>query len=834
MNYTDNPELNLAYNFIQYTDKNIFLTGKAGTGKTTFLHKLRLHSPKRMVVVAPTGVAAINAGGVTVHSFFQLPFGPILPEDLNPNNPNSRVAQFKFSTVKIKLIKSVDLLVIDEISMVRADMLDAIDAVLRRYKNRLLPFGGVQLLMIGDLFQLSPIVKDDEWNLLKPYYDTWYFFGSRALKESQPVIIELKKIYRQSDELFINMLNSVRNNLVTASLLESLNERYIENFEPRDDEGYIRLTTHNYSANQINSERLTNLETETVVFTAEITGDFPESMYPNFPELALKEGAQVMFNKNDSNFAKRYYNGKIGRITELSDDIIEVTCKDEEPIVVTREIWKNIRYKVNPQTTEINEEELGTFSQYPLKLAWAITIHKSQGLTFDKAIIDAAASFTHGQVYVALSRCKTLEGLVLSSPIGTTSIRTDAVIDIYTEKSATNAPDENLLLQSKVRFQQKLLKELYEFKPISSRLSAVLKVVFENINTLEPNLLLAVQQIEENLKKQLIEIADKFISQLAVLLQQNRMPEENQQVQERVKKSAEYFTPRINLLLIEPIDKLNPDSDNTLVKTQVKNALQKLSKEVFIKHKLMESVAAGFNSVNFIKTKWNADNDFETNEIRKSLAKVSNKPRTESSDNELAKRLKIWKSNKADFEEVNDYMVLTLKSIQELAQRMPETMRELENIKGIGKNKVKRYGSEILDIINTYCHDFKLERKQFELKIENIKKEKEPKTLKEQTEASWLQTAKFYAEGKTIPEIKEIRGLAISTIEGHLAEAVKHEALDVTMLLKQEQLNKLKNFFDQKPDANLNEAKTFFADEFSYFELRMGKYEALKNMETPF
>ena len=321
MTYTSNPQLDLALNYVLYTNKNIFLTGKAGTGKTTFLQRIKQENSKRIVVVAPTGVAAINAGGVTIHSFFQLPFGPFLPD-----SPQNTTQQRRFVREKIRLIQSMDLLVIDEISMVRADLLDGIDDVLRRYRNHFQPFGGVQLLMIGDLHQLPPVVKDEEWNLLRPHYETAYFFGSQALQKTDPVAIELKHIYRQSDTFFIDLLNKVRNNNIDAQVLDALNSRYVENFQPKDGEAYITLSSHNATAQEINNEKLALIKSKSYIYKAKIEGDFPAYSYPTDETIELKIGAQVMFVKNDISRDKLYYNGKIGKIIKIADNEIIVKC----------------------------------------------------------------------------------------------------------------------------------------------------------------------------------------------------------------------------------------------------------------------------------------------------------------------------------------------------------------------------------------------------------------------------------------------------------------------------------------------------------------------------
>ena len=412
-----NQDLQLAFDFVKYTNRNIFLTGKAGTGKTTFLKDLKQLSPKRMIVVAPTGVAAINAGGVTIHSFFQLPFHPYIPAFYLPDNNSTGQSDqndppgYKMSREKISIIKSLDLIIIDEISMVRADPLDAVDSALRRYKDRFKPFGGVQLLMIGDLQQLAPVVKDEDREIIGEYYDSFFFFGSKALCSTDYLTIELKHIYRQNDQIFIDLLNRIRDNKVDQDVLTELNKRYIPDFDADSGGGYITLTTHNYQAQEINDLKLDKLPGKPHKFKATIKDEFPEFSYPNASELILKTGAQVMFVKNDLSADKLFFNGKIGKVKSFEDDIIVVKCpEDDFNIRVEMAEWQNVKYSINEETKEIEETVIGTFTQFPLRLAWAITIHKSQGLTFDRAVIDACAAFAHGQVYVALSRCRTLDG----------------------------------------------------------------------------------------------------------------------------------------------------------------------------------------------------------------------------------------------------------------------------------------------------------------------------------------------------------------------------------------------------------------------------------------
>lgn len=458
-----NIELNTAWEFVEKTGKSVFLTGKAGTGKTTFLKRVVEESKKRVVVVAPTGIAAINAGGVTIHSFFQLPLHPFIP--------GMKIeSKFAFSKEKRSIIKTIDILIIDEISMVRSDLLDAIDSVLRRFRNRHKPFGGVQLLMIGDLQQLSPVVTDEDVQFLSQYYPSLYFFGSHALARTDYVTIELKEVYRQQDAVFISMLNAVRGGRPSIELIRALNSRYCPGFVPPPDEGYIRLTTHNHIADEYNSRQLSLIDDQAHSFEAEVSGNFPESSYPVDFRLELKAGAQVMFVKNDPSSDKRYYNGKIGIVTDFYEEYIMVQCPGEdEKIAVEPLEWENSRYVINEQTQEMESEVIGIFRQYPLRLAWAITIHKSQGLTFDKAIIDAASAFASGQVYVALSRCRTLEGMVLATPLRQDAVITDLRVEDYIEGQEAAAVRSLSRLDSiKEEYYKELLEELFDFNELAS------------------------------------------------------------------------------------------------------------------------------------------------------------------------------------------------------------------------------------------------------------------------------------------------------------------------------------------------------------------------------
>lgn len=535
---SDNPQMDLARKFLEQTGINVFLTGKAGTGKTTFLRDLRQSSPKRMIVVAPTGVAAINAGGVTIHSFFQLPFGPHLPGVLRTGGEK----RMNFSKEKIAVIRSLDLLVIDEISMVRADLLDAMNDVLRRYRDRDKPFGGVQLLMIGDLQQLAPVVKQPEWELLGKYYESPYFFDSTALREAKYITLELKHVYRQSDTGFIDILNRVRENTVTPDILERLNSRYVPGFVPDDKDGYITLTSHNDTARAINERRMAGLDTPPHTFSCDIEGDFPEYLFPTDRELTLKAGAQVMFVKNDPTGLQRYFNGKIGRITRIGESKIEVALDDlAEPVEVEPGEWTNVKYTVDPQTREISETVEGIFRQYPLKAAWAITIHKSQGLTFDRVIIDAAHSFSHGQVYVALSRCRSFEGLVLRTPLQKNAIINDSAVADFNRNMETDRPDETLFAAQRRIYYRSLLTDMFDFTSLKIKIFTVRKAFNEHLAKIYPKSTGMWNAASERFISEIVAISEKFQYQLDALLTASSAPETDRQLTDRIVKAQSYF-----------------------------------------------------------------------------------------------------------------------------------------------------------------------------------------------------------------------------------------------------------------------------------------------------
>ncbi|MES2417899.1 MAG: helix-turn-helix domain-containing protein [Bacteroidota bacterium] len=546
----------LAAKFINLTSRHIFLTGKAGTGKTTFLHQLISLTHKKTVIVAPTGIAAINAGGVTIHSLFQLPFGTYLPKNTladtanidyqHYNTPKTIIRHLRLNATKRRILLDLELLVIDEVSMLRADLLDAIDMVLRYVrKNNASSFGGVQLLFIGDLYQLPPVVKPDEWGLLSSFYKSIYFFDALALAANRPVYIELEKIYRQADDTFIGLLNNLRNNNVTPQDIELLKRYYKANYKVELSDNYITLTTHNQKADALNKQHLEELKTKTYFYQASITDEFGESAFPAEKVLALKVGAQVMFIKNDPSGEQKFFNGKIAQVLSLSDDVIKVKAEGTgDVIVIEQYTWKNIRYSTNKVTNEIEEEVAGTFTQFPLKLAWAITVHKSQGLTFDKAIIDLGDAFAPGQIYVALSRLRSLDGLILTSLVSGRGIQQDPNVSYFAKTKEQQENLDELIKKESDAFLKHSLLQGFNFEALDN-------YVFEHVFSYTKDEKRSAKQTHLSwvvkLQQELIAIkadADKFLKQIDRLFNVEHI-ENLQTLLERTNAAENYFNPQL-------------------------------------------------------------------------------------------------------------------------------------------------------------------------------------------------------------------------------------------------------------------------------------------------
>lgn len=804
---TMNPELHLAFDFVQHTCNNIFLTGKAGTGKTTFLHALRKNTPKRMIITAPTGVAAINAGGVTLHSFFQMPFGPYVPG----SDAQRQAEQRRFSKEKINIIKGLDLLVIDEISMVRADMLDGVDAVLRRYKHRHLPFGGVQLLMIGDLHQLSPVVKDDEWNLLKSYYASCYFFSSHALKQTDMISIELKHIYRQSDARFIQLLNRVRDNRLDGDTLQALNTRYMPAFQSSEKDDYITLTTHNRSADNINDRQLQALDTKPFTFQASIEGDYPEYNYPTAGKLTLKKGAQVMFVRNDGSADKRYFNGKIGKITRIDKQGITVKCPDDaDEIPVEPVTWENIKYTLNANTKEITEEVIGKFSQYPLRLAWAITIHKSQGLTFERAIIDASAAFTHGQVYVALSRCKTFEGMVLSTPISQSAVKTDAAVAEFAEHSGRNPPTHEQLNSAKILYQQNLLLDCFDYQPLAILLRKLTRQLRDNRHLIRFSGIETMGDMEKQVLEQIVGVADKFKHQLQSLFNHDKAPQDDPQILERVQKASRYFTDALQAGLVEWVSAFHFDTDNKDIRKQLNKAFESLQHSLAIKTACLQSCRAGFSTGAYLNAVAHAEMDFGPHTPAKKQATDFNA--SDVQHPEVFRALQAWRAEQAKKEDVEHYRILHQRVLIQIAAVLPDTPEALLGIKGIGKRTAEKYGGQITAIIREYCREHNVEPRRTP---------PEPAIGKGTKKDTRQISYELYLQGRGIKEIAEERGLVATTIEGHLAHYVGLGLLNVAEIVTEEKIAIIKQAVDRKGKESLKVIKEHLGDEFSYGEIQL-------------
>jgi hypothetical protein len=807
---TANRELKLAGEFVRDTGCNLFLTGKAGTGKTTFLRSLKKISHKRLVVTAPTGVAAINAGGVTLHSFFQLPFGPFVPGSQPTRHP------YRFSREKIGIIKSLDLLVIDEISMVRADLLDGVDNVLRRYRRNNVPFGGVQLLMIGDLFQLPPVVKEDEWRLLRQTYSSPYFFCSTALGKTDMVTITLQKIYRQADNHFIDLLNRVRGNRLDRSSLAELNTRHIADFAPPVSDGYITLGTHNRIADSINRSRLAALPQKSHTFQAEIEGDFPEYAYPTAASLDLKTGAQVMFVRNDASPEKRYFNGKIGTITRFTGTDIRIACPgDSEEIAVEPTTWENITYALDPKTQEITESKIGAFRQYPLRLAWAITIHKSQGLTFDRAIIDAQAAFAHGQVYVALSRCRTFEGLVLSTPLSLAAIKTDPAVLAFSEKTQQNRPSANQLGAAKIHYQQQILLDCFDFRRLRARLHHLVSVLLDNTGLIRPSGADDIHQLQKQTEEEICTVGDNFRRQLRGLFSSSTLPASDAVVEERIAKASAYFQEKIGSGLGKPISHLQIDTDNKALRKKANNALKRLQEETAVKLAAVSSCGEGFSPSRYFRAVSAAGIDFGK---KKEKIDAVTYGEADIAHPELFQTLKAWRSRQAAHEGVAHYRVLHQKTLIQIAVHLPDSLLALKGIKGIGKRLTEKYGKELVAIVVDYRRQHEIDAVTLPTPSSAAPQPKKPKTPRIDTKQISLD---LFEKGLTPAQIADTRGLVLATIERHMAHWVEAGKVAINLLVSTEKRQTIERELSRLQGKPWGEIKQAVGADVSYAEIRL-------------
>lgn len=782
-NIDRNEIFELAFRFVTETSENIFLTGKAGTGKTTFLKYLKENCTKNIVVAAPTGVAAINAGGVTLHSLFQLPFQPFLPTSTNKNELLSKI---RYNRQRQQLLRKMELLVIDEISMVRCDVMDAIDVILKSIRrNYDTPFGGVQLLCIGDLYQLPPVAQNHEWSILQEYYSSPFFFDSLAVKEQMPLLIELDKIYRQKEDSFVRLLNKVRNNEMTADDFEDLHLRYDPTFRPSREEKYITLTSHNKQSDEINQIQLHRLFGSSFTYVASVDDEFPEHIYPAEYELILKEGAQVMFLKNDL-IQKRYFNGKIGVVKSLEKEriIVEVDGLD---IDVAKETWENTRYTLNKADGKLEQETIGSFSQYPLRLAWAITIHKSQGLTFEKVMIDAGAAFSSGQVYVALSRCTSLEGIVLLSKIPAAAIQNNGHVKKGQQSLTHKGSLAERFAGARQLYTLQLLEEIFSFADIDTAIGQLYFQIKEQQDKLNAEAIAWIQELQQKFISDK-SVGLKFISVVASLIKDEGIIENNQVLQQRIMDAANHFIPKFSSLLLS-IQNQPLITEHKEAATTINEHLVLAAQSVHTTNYFLQYCKQPFSVTSFLQHK-----------LKFALPRfiincyASEKKGTIATDTpnlELYNTLKRWRDMVVDESKQPIYMVANQATLREISTFLPLTKKDLMQISGFGKAKVEKYGDDIIEAVESYCHRHGIET-NMDAKADNPKRERKEKSTEPKLDTKKV-SFDLFKEGKTIDEIATLRNFTRNTIEGHLANFIATGEIDLNDLLNKEKQLQIKN-----------------------------------------
>ena len=684
-----------AKDIILNTDTTLFVTGRAGTGKTTLLRYVAESSQKNTVVVAPTGIAAINAGGVTIHSFFKLPFAPFIPSVIEAKK---LIAGQKMRAEFRSVIRSVDMIIIDEVSMLRADILDAIDVVLRHYRNSKFPFGGVQMVFFGDMYQLPPVCVNDEWFILKDYYSTPYFFSAKVFEKQEIVCLELDKIFRQRDEDFVEILNQVRNNNLSKENFNHLNDRYTPDFDLENNQDFVVLTTHNAVSDDINESRLIDIDSKTFIFDAAIKGDFPEYLYPVEQQIVLKKGARVMFTANDHiNPERLYYNGKMGTVVELEDNNVYVTCDGEDdPIQVNYETWENNTFSYNRKENSVDVKTIGTFTQLPLRLAWAITIHKSQGLTFQKVAIDAANSFTSGQVYVALSRCTSLDGIVLLSPINSNSIMVDSRIQRFSKNNFNEDLLPDFVNRKKRDTLCNMLIKLFSFNLLEVAVLDLKGYVTEfraDFSDYTPEMVENILSIVQDLS----DVGTRFAVQLRKITDANDFSLLNS----RVNDAKKYFLQRLEIL--------EKAMDITNVSTKKKERANKFSKFLNEVNKNLQETLFFLKNLDddiSVEQFYMLRHEFVVEKVNYNVYEEEKEDANEQTvDSELIaviySKLMAWRNNLAKELDIPSYLIFKKDTIMEMAQKMPDTKDKLLKINGVGKVKAGKYGQECIDIIKS-------------------------------------------------------------------------------------------------------------------------------------
>ncbi|MBX3163987.1 MAG: helix-turn-helix domain-containing protein [Bacteroidetes bacterium] len=816
-----NSQFEQVLRFVNETQQIIFLTGKAGTGKTTLLKYVKENTFKQMAIVAPTGVAAINAGGSTIHSFFQFPFTPFLPtlkESGELDVAKTQLPTLKYNAQRLNIFRNLELLVIDEVSMVRADLLDQIDVTLRQTRKRWYqPFGGVQVMLIGDMYQLPPVVQQEEWQLLNSVYSSPFFFDSRVVKQFPPVYIELEKIYRQNEAQFINLLNKVRNNILDTESLEELNSHYKANLSQQDYQNNITLTTHNRKADSINSKNLEALPDKAFKFKCRVEGIFSDKNFPAEEELILKKGTRVMFLKN--NAEKNYYNGKIGIVTFVNDETIKVKCdEDTNEIEVARETWTNVSYKLDRATKHIDEEILGTFTQFPLRLAWAITIHKSQGLTFDKLIIDAAESFSAGQVYVALSRCRSLSGLTLSSRISPQALMNDNNILNFSSTKQDEEQVQNIFSSSQREYIKTVLLALFDLSAQQQNrkdLGGVIETFKAKITT-EGHFW--AKSFFEKIDA-LNDVANKFKNQLSGLIDNATNIESDTNLQERIKKASLYFETELQNCL--------NDLRNCPLVTESKEAademngiLQTLFEALFQKHALIKNCANGFVFSEFVKNKLSLRYpDFRINVY---ASAKNTKVSADVKYPDLYRKLILLRDDICNDEQKPIYMVANKNTLTELANFLPAAKEDLLKISGFGEAKVNAYGDGFLKIIKEFMLENNLASNMSSKVPKKEKKTPEERNKENETKTNTKEiTFQLYKQGLKPAEIAKERNLAVTTIETHLTPYVASGEININDLVSTKKQKIISEALqDFKYEDGLTVVKNKLPDDVSYSEIR--------------
>jgi hypothetical protein len=821
MNYdVANDTFRLAADLVIQGSENIFLTGKAGTGKTTFLKYIRENCPKQMAVVAPTGVAAINAGGVTIHSFFQLPLSPFIPRTTAHASNNDEIidrhtliGRLRFNKEKLKVLNQLELLIIDEVSMVRCDMMDAIDTVLRFVRKR--PhekFGGVQVLFIGDMYQLPPVIKEQEWKILSEVYGSPYFFDSLVIREQAPLYIEFNKIYRQSEERFIRLLNQVRNNEVDTEGFGILEERYKPGFRREEHDGYIILSTHNEAARQINWAELSRIDAPLFNYKAEVEGDFPANALPAEENLQLKVGAQVMFIKNDTERERRYFNGKIGIITSLTGDTITVKCEgDPEEIEVGKEKWENIRYTINKQSQSMDEDVLGSFKQYPLRLAWAITIHKSQGLTFEKAVIDAGEAFAPGQVYVALSRCTNLDGMVLQSKVRSHSLYTDPRIVQFSSGSASSPQLFAALDAARKQYKLKLLVGTFDFADCVADAKELEEYLIEHRSSFNEEVLPWIGDLSQRLLA-LQETASKFHEWMKQQFRQPVAPESNDALNERLPKAAVHF--------IKELDPVNQHlrqspavTDSRMHAKAFNDLTRELLTKVELKRFLIQDIKVPFDTIAWHKRR----NDFASPPFTVNAYAVGSTTKSDSPHPVLHQQLRKLRDAICAKKDLPLYIVAGSATLDEMASFIPLTKEELIRIKGFGPVKVREYGEQFLSVIRVYAAENNLDSRMAEKISSRVKTASTSRNKKGSTRD---ETLRLYDEGLSPIDIARKRNLAISTIEGHLSYYVENGTIPVEALMDHSKLLLIDEVIREVGNIKITAIKQKLGDHISFGDIR--------------